>query len=337
MKVLHIGPKNYPPNHGGVERVVYDLVQGMPDVESHIFVEWPHEHLPSNVQVLPVGLMKQLRAVLRYAGEHRVEIIHLHKTTFIPLALLLRLAGRRCVLTIHGCQWRTSRWPKHICAAFFLLDCLGGMLLPNVVFVGERDWRLFSRLLPWKTGLHLVRNGVRVESQELTARNDGMVYLGRLSPEKNIVGLIRAAQRSQIPLDLYGPFDPRDTIYRLEVLKAVEGGGNVTLKGPVSFERVQHVLSQYKVFVSMSFFEGLPVSVLEAAAAGLYLVLSDIPEHRLLRMPQCMFVPPANLTFDGLAIHAADGGRLNREHVAQHFDIDNMIDSYKNIYRRTLS
>jgi len=57
MRILHVGAKNFPPNHGGTERLVYDLVTGMPEIESHVFVEWGHNHDYPRVMKLPKGII----------------------------------------------------------------------------------------------------------------------------------------------------------------------------------------------------------------------------------------------------------------------------------------
>ena len=158
LRVLHIGPKNYPPNHGGVEKVVSHIVDGVSEVENHILTEWEPEIEHPRVIALPKGLFSQLRMVRLYASKQSIDIIHLHKETFIPLALLLKLTGHHCVITIHGCAWRLKRWPFHTRLALFLLDCLACCLLDKTVFVGEYDWRLFKRIIPFrKSGIYPVK------------------------------------------------------------------------------------------------------------------------------------------------------------------------------------
>ena len=161
LKVLRIGPKNYPPCHGGVEKNAYELVVRMPEVENHIFTEWESETDNPRVKVLPRGLFSQFRMAHTYSKKESIDIIHFHKETFIPLAILLKLAGHRCVLTIHGCAWRVKRWRVHVRIFLFLLDCIACCLLDRTVFVGERDWWLFRKIVFFGK-LQLIRNGVEV-------------------------------------------------------------------------------------------------------------------------------------------------------------------------------
>lgn len=64
-----------------------------------------------------------------------------------------------------------------------------------------------------------------------------------------------------------------------EVAKGIE---NLHVLGYVSDEIRENLLSASDAYISLSCYEGLPLAALEAAAAGLPLVLSDIPAHRWL-------------------------------------------------------
>lgn len=332
LRVLHVGPKNYPANHGGVEKIVSNIVDGIPEIENHIFTEWKPESEYPRVMALPKGLFAQLTMVRLYANNQSIDIIHLHKETFIPLALLLKLTGHRCILTIHGCAWRLKRWFLHTRLALFLLDCLACCLLDKTVFVGEYDWRLFKRIVPFRR-LHLIRNGVTVREEKLLPNKSGMIYIGRLSPEKNILHLIEAAGAAAITIDLYGPFDHRNHKFQKAVLDLLRSSRYAAWKGPLHNEDVHPTLSKYRFFVNPSFSEGLPLSVLEAAAEGLYLFLSDIPQHRLLKMPACTYIDPYALDLT-CALLIRDGqGHQNRDHVKREFDVRKMLDAYTEIYR----
>ena len=331
VKVLHVGPKNYPPNHGGVEKVVFDLVTGMKDIESHVFTQWDSSGHNSNVHQLRSGLRASLNQVVTYCRANGVAVVHLPTENFIPLALLLRVRRIKCVVTIHGCGWRLKRWALYYRIPIFLLDCLACLLSPCVVFVGQTDRVCFQRLFPFRR-LHFIPNGVVVSDDiAVPGIRKGMVYLGRLSPEKNIAALIEAAESAGVSVDLYGPLDRHDSQFRRRILERLESCEHVRWRGSVPFDRVCETISLYRCFVNVSHSEGLPVSVLEAAGEGLYLVLSDIPQHRTLDFPECTYVDPDNICFGALAADTLDGA-LNREHVRREFSAEKMVRAYREIY-----
>ena len=331
MRVLHVGPKNFPPSHGGVEKVAHDLMVGMKGVESHVLTEWNNDSPQARVGVLEPGILRAVRQIRRYCREQAIDVVHLHKESFTPHALLLSLMGIRCVMTFHGCGWRLARWPLYLRIGVFLMDCLACLWGPRVVLVGERDWQLFRRLFFFRR-IYFVRNGVSSERCAAGTSKSFMVYLGRLSPEKNILGLVRAAESCGVELDLYGPFDKHDPGYRISVLNLLDRCEHVRWRGVVPFDEVRQTLAQYRVFVNPSFSEGLPVSVLEAAGEGLHLVLSDIPPHRLLGFPSCCYIDPFRLDLANIPWSTLDGEQ-NYEHVRTAFSLDGMIQAYEEIYK----
>jgi glycosyltransferase involved in cell wall biosynthesis len=317
-----------------VEKVAYDLVTGMPQVESHVLTEWRNESPWPRVGRLEPGILKAAKQIRRYCRDQAIDLVHLHKESFTPHALLLRLAGVKCVLTVHGCGWRLARWPLYFRTAVFLMDCLACWWGPEVVFVGKRDWELFRRLAPFRR-VHCIGNGVNGVRHTTGLEKSQMVYLGRLSPEKNVLGLIQAAESCGVTLDLYGPFDKHDPTFQGTVLSRLQQCTHVRWRGPVPFDKVRETIAGYRAFVNPSFSEGLPVSVLEAAAEGLYLILSDIPQHHLLGFPACSYIDPARVSFANVPWDSLDG-ESNREHVAMAFSLDKMIHAYEKLYERTI-
>jgi glycosyltransferase involved in cell wall biosynthesis len=332
IRVIHVGPKSYPPAHGGVETMVYQLVEALgAQATAAIYVEWSGSG--GNVHVLGKGLFSQWFQVMSAAKRYAPCIVHLHKETFLPLGLLLRVCGCRCMVTLHGCAWRLSRWSPLHRVAGFLLDWIGCWMIQRTVFVGKRDWSLFQRLTPLRE-LAYIPNGVLLDDAPVGDKSKGCVYIGRISPEKNILNLIDAAETAGIDLDLYGPFDRRDEGFKAKVMEKLERATHVQWRGSLSHDQVYQTLRRYRTLINVSYSEGMPVSVLEAAACGLNLVLSDIPQHRVLGMPVAAYVAT-----DDLLLHSAaqlpEGG-ANRRHVGDFFEVTRMADRYRAIYREML-
>ena len=335
MKVLHVGAKNYPPAHGGTERLVADLVEGLADTESHIFVEWEHDGRVPRVRQLPGNILKQWIALRQYVKTHDIDLVHLHKSNYTPLGLMLKLSGARCILTVHGCAWRRGekRWNPGIKATAAFLDLLACLFLDRVVLVGEHDWLSFKRFLPSRR-LALIRNGVSVNPTSSNGHGTGWVYVGRISPEKNILKLIRAAEVLPEKLALYGPISPPNARFEKAFLETLEDS-NAEWKGPLPSHQVRTALSRYEVFVNPSSTEGLPFTVLEAAAEGLHLVLSDIRPHRLLGFPSCDYVDPEKLDLTPFRRATNGHGQANRAHVHNEYNVDIMRRSYLALYHET--
>lgn len=107
-----------------------------------------------------------------------------------------------------------------------------------------------------------------------------LLCVGRISVRKQPLLLVKTfaamhSQYSNIHLVFVGTGD-----LLIEVKEITKRMENVHVLGYVSDEMRTNLLSAADAFISLSCYEGLPLAVLEAGAAGLPLVLSDIPAHR---------------------------------------------------------
>ncbi|MFC4426580.1 glycosyltransferase family 4 protein [Deinococcus navajonensis] len=102
-----------------------------------------------------------------------------------------------------------------------------------------------------------------------------VMYLGRLAPEKNLGVMLRAfdqarASRPELRLLVVGDGPGRQEAQ----LEAPEG---VSFTGPVPYARVPEALAAADVFLTASTSEVLPMSMIEALAAGAPLVAARSP------------------------------------------------------------
>lgn len=111
------------------------------------------------------------------------------------------------------------------------------------------------------------------------AREDRLVFVGRLSEEKNLENLVRALSGLGVGLDLYYGDDARRPL--LEAA-AKETGVDVRFLGRVANADLPAVLRRYSIFVLPSLYEGMPKSLLEAMACGLCVLATDVRGTREL-------------------------------------------------------
>jgi glycosyltransferase involved in cell wall biosynthesis len=120
-----------------------------------------------------------------------------------------------------------------------------------------------------------------------------IVTVGRLSEQKQFETLIEATDRArhEIPevlLLIFGEGSERrkleSLVDRLKLRHHVHFGGYVA--------DIPSWMKAAQLFASSSIFEGQPNVVLEAAAARVPMVLSDIPEHRELIGDAAAYAPP---------------------------------------------
>ena len=148
--------------------------------------------------------------------------------------------------------------------------------IPNGVIVSEprtADRRLAARAIL----------GEANPDMKVSADTPVGLYIGRLAATKGLHDLVRAWRRivniwPEARLWLVGEGPDRDDLY--DRLRDHELKYHVVMPG--AFDDVAELLHAADVFVLPSHEEGTMVSLLEAMAAGLPLVASDLPAHERL-------------------------------------------------------
>ncbi len=138
--------------------------------------------------------------------------------------------------------------------------------------------------------VHLIPNGVDTGLFRPSAMLPGgddrvprrVLYVGRLSAEKNLSTLVRAAalvqRRLPVRLVMAGS-GPQEGALRAE---AAAAGVSVEFLGVVSHRHLPPVYASADAFVLASFTEGHPKVLLEAMSCGIPCVVSDCPGNRSL-------------------------------------------------------
>ena len=305
------------------------------------------------------GAFAVLRRALR-EGEY--DVVHVHapaSASALVLACAMERRGRSdVVFTLHN-SWGNIR-PRNR-----LLAGVAMVAFPAVVACSRSAARSVPALLHSlvRPAIDVVPNGVdtdRIDRVLLASPRRGtgakatarpadrftVVTVGRLIPIKNQASLLTAFAHTAGPDDqlvIVGEGPLREALIR----QARELGvaGRVHMPGLLPRDEVYRTLGGADLFVSPSYGEGLPLSVLEAMAAGLPTVLSDIAPHReIVEQAQVANLVPAG---DVAALSVAMArlrdmdrteleqlGSRGRQVVLDGFSLRSMAEGYQVVYSR---
>jgi glycosyltransferase involved in cell wall biosynthesis len=219
---------------------------------------------------------KKLKMVVKH---YQPDIIHSHH-----LWILSSLARRICpnlpiVTTCHGSDLRQFQNCTHL-QEKVLSGC---RRLDAVMALSEAQKEEIVRLFDLPANiLHRVGAGYNDALFRQETKPDPnpvrLVYAGKLSNAKGVPWLLRALARMDAPawqLHLVGSGSGAEKDNCLQLAQNL--GQQVRIHGAVSQQELADIMKQSHVFVLPSFYEGLPLVVLEALASGCRVVANDLP------------------------------------------------------------
>jgi glycosyltransferase involved in cell wall biosynthesis len=207
--------------------------------------------------------------------------------------------------------------------------------------------------------LAVIHNGIDLPSFPTEARDTLRKELG-ISPESRVVGFVGRLASQKRVMDLIWAFELIRVMHG-EVVFVIAGDGperakleyfahRLEISGRVTFlghrDDAPRLLPALDVFWLASEFEGQSNSIMEAMAAGLPVVASNIPPNRELVVDgETGYLAPVGdrVAFAQFAERillnralARQLGTAGRERIAGHFSVERMVERYSQLYREVL-
>ena len=340
-QIFRIGVKNFPPDHGGVETATQYFVDAARELyDFTVFTVWRSavdsdgicEKAGKAVKVykLAKGWYKRFVQIKTAVIDKRNTILDFQMEMFVPLAVVFTILGYNVVATFHGLSWHNPKMSYIMHCLVWLVDVIGVNVVGRSVFVARQNYDTMKRYT-LRTLYHIPNGSFACDCIINDPPND-IVFIGRISIQKNIIGIIEAADRYHRNIDLYGPIDEREKQYTQKVMAALATSKYARYCGKIASKDVYSVISQYRYLINASPEEASPNSVIEAGACGLWLYLSDIAGHRNIGYKDCYYFTWNDITLPQRGIEESARSKNNIKFHQDHLSIQRQVNQYKELY-----
>ena len=222
-------------------------------------------------------ILRILREIRKVIIENQIDIVHTHLTPAGVYTHLVCPAGVRHVHTIHSTlsMDNETRWYMRLIDREFFFkkkNC-------NIISLSDFTKADLLKAIPFRGKIFVLNNFVadryfNLPQQKYSRQTNKLrlVAVGTLKELKNFEYLLKVFEYltdKEIYLDIYGEGDK--TKY-----ETVIGNKNLKIKMMGQIDDMATVIQQYDLFIMPSKFEGFPLSVFEAMAAAVPVMLSDI-------------------------------------------------------------
>jgi glycosyltransferase involved in cell wall biosynthesis len=307
MKIAVTGTRGFPGVQGGIESHCKNLYPHLVKYGCDVIVFTRKPYMKSNIgeykgiHLIPLSCPKNkfleaivhtFKSVLKARGLN-LDILHIHGIGPSLMTPLARLIGMKVVVTNHGPDYMRKKWP--VPAKMFLKFCERmGMVFANEIISIAKN---IAGDVKKKYGREsaIIPNGVEIPHPVVTEntlekydlqKQKYILSVGRFVPEKGFDDLIDAFNHGkfeQWKLVIIGDADHEDE-YSRSLRKKDSNNNKIVLTGFMVGQPLHELYSQAGIFVLPSYYEGLPIVLLEAMSYGLSCIASDIPANRNIEM-----------------------------------------------------
>lgn len=307
MRIAMLGHKRIPSREGGVEIVVSELASRMvaKGCEVTCYNRKGHHVGGASFDTEKVDIyngikLKEVCTVDKKglaamsssffaavnAAFGRYDVVHFHAEGPCAMLWLPKLFGKRCIATIHGLDHQRAKWGRF--ASWYIRsgEKCAVRRADEIIVLSENVQNYFLENYNRKTVF--IPNGVSMPeykaAQEITekfgiCKDDYILYLGRLVPEKGVSYLIEAFKNVNTDKKLVIAGGSSDTAeYEQQLRDLAKDDDRILFTGFVQGRLLEELYSNAYIYVLPSDLEGMPLSLLEAMSYSNCCVTSDIPE-----------------------------------------------------------
>lgn len=307
LNIAMLGHKRIPSCEGGIEIVVKELSTRMvkagnsvtcynrsghhvsgKEFDGGCLKEYQGVRLKSVITINHKGLAAMTSSFFGSicATFGRYDVVHFHAEGPCAMLWLSKLFGKKCVATVHGIDWQRTKWGGFASKYIKFGEKVAVKFADEIVVLSEGVQKYFMETYERKTVF--IPNGVNrpvLRSAQLINEKFGLdkdeyiLFLGRLVPEKGITYLIEAFKnvKTDKKLVIAGGSSDTDAFMR-ELKELAKDDDRIIFTGFVQGQLLEELYSNAYVYTLPSDLEGMPLSLLEAMSYGNCCLTSDIAE-----------------------------------------------------------
>ncbi len=272
------------------------------------------------------GMSREGLELARVARARGVPVVLSPICWYEPRSLAA-LASSRTKAALDLSKWAARRLAPRLPDWRRELLSLSAAILPNSSAEARQLARLFGAD---RDTIHVVPNGVDPRFaladagpfRALHGDADFVLYVGRIEPRKNVLGLIRSARVADLPLVVIGATVPGHEAYASSCRRAATD--STTFLGPLDHADplLSSAMARARVFALPSWFETPGLAALEAAMAGCAIAITPYGCTREYFGDRVEYASPDCIQSLALALRRAwDNGPPStlKAHVAANF------------------
>jgi len=369
MKIAMIGHKRVPSREGGVEVVVGEIStrlvargnevdiynrKGNNVANNSIKTKKIKEYNGAKVKTIFTINKKGIDALIYSffasiaAIFGKYDCMHYHAEGCCAMLWIPKLFHKRIVVTIHGLDWKRSKWGEFASRYIKFGEKLAVKFADEIIVLSESVQKYFRDEYGRETVL--IPNGVEkkeikspkiIKEQYGLNKEDYILFLARIVPEKGLEYLIDSYKQIQTDkkLVIAGGASHTNGYYE-KIKKKAEEDPRIIMTGFVEGRVMEELYSNCYLYCLPSDVEGMPMSLLEAMSYGRNCLVSDISENIAVTEKMALSFEKGNCEDlkQKLELALNGEGRKSKDEIINHimskYSWDEVVEKTEKLYEK---
>ena len=293
-------------------------------------------------------LIHSAKATFHVIIHNTADVIHLHSGANSIWAILLRMAGKRVVVSQFAMDWKRDKWPWYG-KLFYIISNYVTAYLPNkVVFDNiyakeyfEKKFKRNYSFIPYGSEVKTPPANVDILEKLKLQPHEYFLFVGRFIPDKGLHLLVAAFERltTNKKLVLIGG-SPNPSEYEKKIKNTLDK--RIIFPGYVYGDDTNILIQNAFCYIQPSLIEGLSPVILTVMALGTPLICSDIEENKFITKSNAMHFISNNVkslnerleyalnNVDKILLNAKQG----KTDISERFNWENITDQYLELLKK---
>lgn len=307
LRIAMIGHKRIPSREGGVEIVVEELSSRMVKLGySVVCFNRKGKHISGKkFNIKSINEYKGIKIKYVFTIDKKglaavsssffatlsvcfgsFDIVHIHAEGPAFWSFLPKMFGKRVIVTVHGLDHKRAKWGGF--ASWYIMqgEKHAVKYADEIIVLSKEVKKYFkdiynrdTNFIPNGVNKPILRKDMLIRDKFNINKDEYILYLGRIVPEKGIQYLIEAFKAINTNKKLViagGSSDTESFMYELKNLAGKDK--RIIFTDFVEGEILEELYSNAYVYILPSDLEGMPLSLLEAMSYGNCCIVSNIKE-----------------------------------------------------------
>ena len=233
-------------------------------------------------------LLHSFKVTFDIIFRNTADVVHIHSGANSIWAFLLRIAGKKVIISQFAMDWKRDKWPWYgklfyKVSSYLTATCPNNVIFDNI-FTKEYFENKFNRkydFVPYGSEVKNPGEDIGILSKLGVVKGEYFLFVGRFIPDKGVHLLVEAFEKCKTDkkLVLVGG-SPNPGPYEAKIRQTTDP--RIIFAGYVYGDDTNRLMKNAYTYIQPSLIEGLSPVILTVMGLGAPLLCSDIVENKYI-------------------------------------------------------